>query len=264
MEEPPGHRAVPPGGSARIQPEQKESQTRPVPRAWLVEFARDGEHLDRLLADAELAERMESARYEGREWDYFATELIKYGLNVLVGWMRTGLIWKRLKSRGFGGLPSPPEWEWERETWQSLAADTVVIAVEKFRDTVLRPGKWDPRRGASLKTYFIGQCLIRFPNVYRSWEAETSARQAERPGDAEDWLANQDSLERPENRVLVRDEVLRELVGLDERTRHALLLLNRGYDQYEVAERMGITRKAVEMIVRRQAERGRKRHGRAS
>jgi DNA-directed RNA polymerase specialized sigma24 family protein len=60
--------------------------------------------------------------------------------------------------------------------------------------------------------------------------------------------------------------VMREVAMLDPRTRAVLLLLrfNDGYEQQEVAERTGMTRKAVEMIVRRQAQRGRKRSGQAS
>jgi hypothetical protein len=34
---------------------------------------------------------------------------------------------------------------------------------------VLRRQRWDYRKGASLRTYFIGQCLSRFANVYRRW-----------------------------------------------------------------------------------------------
>lgn len=33
-----------------------------------------------------------------------------------------------------------------------------------------------PGRGASLATYFVGQCKIQFPNVYRSWHAEEKRR----------------------------------------------------------------------------------------
>lgn len=29
-----------------------------------------------------------------------------------------------------------------------------------------------PGRGATLRTFFIGQCLFRFANVYKRWEGE--------------------------------------------------------------------------------------------
>jgi len=31
---------------------------------------------------------------------------------------------------------------------------------------------WDPARGAQLTTYFIGQCLFQYPNVFRRWQNE--------------------------------------------------------------------------------------------
>jgi hypothetical protein len=33
----------------------------------------------------------------------------------------------------------------------------------------LLANRWDPKKGASIKTFFIGQCLIRFVNVYNRW-----------------------------------------------------------------------------------------------
>lgn len=42
-------------------------------------------------------------------------------------------------------------------------------ALDRFRADVLLAKKWDYRKGASLRTYFIGQCLIRFANIYRRW-----------------------------------------------------------------------------------------------
>ncbi|MFN3256205.1 MAG: hypothetical protein ACE37B_10945 [Ilumatobacter sp.] len=50
-----------------------------------------------------------------------------------------------------------------------LAVETVAKAVDAFREQVLIGNKWDPRRGASLKTFFVGQCKFQFPNVYRPW-----------------------------------------------------------------------------------------------
>ena len=35
---------------------------------------------------------------------------------------------------------------------------------------------WDPAKGASLTTYFVGQCKRQFPNVYRSWHSREQRR----------------------------------------------------------------------------------------
>lgn len=267
MEESPGQRPEP-GDSAHLQHEQERDLAQPVLRAELAPYARDADHLERLLADAELVEQLRASNYSGREWDYVATELIKYGRRILIGWMCTGKIWTELRrQRQVGGFDSPPSWEWIYETWQTLADDTLVVAVPKFRDTVLRPGRWDPKRRASLTTFFIGQCLIRFPNVYRSWCAEARARQPERPSsNDDDWHYTVAGAGQPgfEHEVVVADELARELPELDGRTHRALALLAVGFDQSEVAEHLGVTRKTVEMIVRRQAQRGRRRRGQAS
>jgi hypothetical protein len=37
---------------------------------------------------------------------------------------------------------------------------------------VLKPGKWDYHRGATLKTFFVGACLLQFPNVFEVWATE--------------------------------------------------------------------------------------------
>lgn len=236
----------------------------PVPRAWLDPHVVDATRLDRLCADAELVQRLRDAGYTGRDWDYFVTELLKYGYVVLVSWMRSGVIWVRLRDRGIGGLPTPPEWEWQHDTWQDLAGDTLVIAIEKFRDTVLIPGRWDPQGRASLKTFFIGQCIFRFPNVYRSWHTAASSRQAERPTNTEEWLRGRAGAEDPERDLVQHDEITRGLTELDDRTRTVLLLLDQDYTQTEVAAQLGVSRKAVEMIVRHHRNREGKRHGRAS
>lgn len=257
-----------------MNPHGPDLVARPVPRSWLDPHVADAGRLDRLLADKDLADRLAAAGYVGREWDYVATELIKYGYAVLIAWMRNGTIWRRPKDKGIAGLPSPSPWEWNDETWNDLAGATLVIAVEKFRDTVLATGRWNPNGGASLKTFFIGQCLFRFPNPYRSWHTTVTTRQQhEVQDDLASWKQTTPATRSPEHDVVQRDDIARGLAALDDRTRDTLLLLEQGYDQTEVATRMGTTRKAVEMIVRRHRARlGRpsppptqgRRHGAAS
>ena len=51
-----------------------------------------------------------------------------------------------------------------------LALDTTVDALTFFRDRVLREGRWSFDGGATLTTYFIGACILTFPNVFRLWQ----------------------------------------------------------------------------------------------
>jgi hypothetical protein len=80
------------------------------------------------------------------------------------------MIFERCRSKGFGGLPTFDRPFTDDEVAE-LANETVAKALAHFRRDVLMKGKWDHRRGATLRTYFIGQCLIRFPNIYRRWWA---------------------------------------------------------------------------------------------
>jgi DNA-directed RNA polymerase specialized sigma24 family protein len=53
-----------------------------------------------------------------------------------------------------------------------IAIETTSRALKYFIDDVLKAGRWDHRRGATLKTYFVGACLLQFPNVFDVWATE--------------------------------------------------------------------------------------------
>ena len=55
------------------------------------------------------------------------------------------------------------------EDIHDLATDVTVVAMNAFREDVLVPGRWHPARGATLATFFVGQCLFHFPLEYRTW-----------------------------------------------------------------------------------------------
>jgi DNA-directed RNA polymerase specialized sigma24 family protein len=189
----------------------------------LVEFENTTEarHLAQLEADAELVQRAMWADYEGKDWEAIARVLVGYGLLVMAAWTRSGRVYAECAAKGYRLERSP--WIRDRETADDLATDCVVIALQKFRDTVLVPGKWNPNRGATLKTYFIGQCVIRYPNVYRSWLAQAKARAAIK---TTEWPADDSPL--PNGHGTSRDPATRAahhayaqqlMRGLDKQTR---------------------------------------------
>src|SRR6266702_2035011 len=90
------------------------------------------ENAKRRLGDRALLAELAVADFTGPVFEVAVTEFAAYGIAVLMAWMRTGQI----------------------------------------IDKVLKPGKWDPRRGASLKTFFVGACLLQFPNVFEAWLTE--------------------------------------------------------------------------------------------
>jgi hypothetical protein len=165
-----------PGGSGV--PIKRAEAAEPVPEAWLLEpdNRRLAEEFDqeRLAADNDLVQTLAFGSFGGSEWEYFSTELAKYRMAVIGGWMRRGMIFQRCKSRGFGGLPELGR-DFTDDEVDELTGETISKALFHFRRDVLMKQKWDYRKGATLRTYFVGQCLIRFANIYRRWRVARSA-----------------------------------------------------------------------------------------
>lgn len=160
---------------------QVQLQSLAVPEAWVETFSdtHEARRMAQLEADVDLVTRLMYGGFTGRDWQECAERLAGYGLMVLTAWVITGRIMQRCLEKGYGPLEGSSAIR-NQDAAEELAGETVAVALEKFRDTVLARGKWDPNRGASLRTFFIGQCLIRFPNVYRRWLTENRARAKDR------------------------------------------------------------------------------------
>jgi hypothetical protein len=212
----------------RVQAVQPQAGDHPpgVPQRWLQEYDRTEEarQLDRLVADQDLVTRLGLQGFQGPEYDVFATELAKYGLAVIRGWLFRRVIFAKCRERGFGGLPEPPaDALRDRDTVEELACETVAVALVHFRDDVLLVGRWVSSGGATLKTYFIGQCLIRFPNVYRRWLREVPREPAVDPHQVP--ALDESTVDGPERQTLDRVEVRRLLGHIDDpRVKEALVL----------------------------------------
>jgi len=226
--------------------------------AWLtsadVEVARRAEQLARLEGDRALVNDLVESNFEGKKYVRFANELAKYGLAVIRGWIRRDLILAKVATRGFGQLEAPLLRERLIDDADDLANETVVRALIVFRDKVLIPGVWDPRKGASLRTFFIGQCLKQFPNVYRSWHADQVRNFAEYSGlnVFEEGPATRRPPEPGE--ALEKQEEIRTLFGCvsDERVKNAFYLnAIHGFSYAEVATKLDMTEKAVESAIGR-------------
>ena len=147
------------------------------------------------------------------------------------------------------------------EEAESLADETIVLALTAFRDKVLVPGKWDPAKGASLRTFFVGQCLLQFSNVYKRWRREELRSYAEpqAPPPAAAWA--DDFEEGPSTSAApdaseaahIKDELRRAFGSIkDERVRSAFYLnVTHGFTHAEIGEKLGMTAKAVESAIAR-------------
>lgn len=238
--------------------------------AWLqladVSLASEYDHtseaksVDRLAADLDLINALALRGFCGPDYDYFAGELAKYGMAVIGGWLHRRVIFKKVQERGFGGLPTPPVGALDDpEIIAELTNETVAKALFHFRRDVLLRRRWDSTRGASIRTYFVGQCLLRFANIYREWW-----RKEARHGpivDHYDAVNMADSrIDGPEWTAIARSDIRS---GLERATnnyvRAALVMIAADLPQQVIADHLGVTKKTVERMVAYHHERMRKR-----
>lgn len=246
---------APPGAAGSLQPFEADSES-------LVEFDQTeaADHLERLAADADLILELRRAGYEGPRWELLADALARYGYQVIRAWIRQGSIFARCRERKLRKQAAPPmpSYVFQPHEVEDLTVDTVAESVTKFQSRVLKAGIYDPARGASVKTFFIGQCLIRFPEVYEPWlrRWRRERRQAN-VADLTEVLPAHHLGDDPEAATVTRLEIRRGLDGVDERTRLVLRLTAAGYSQEEIAARLGpdATTRTVEGLLYRYRQR---------
>lgn len=196
------------------------------------------QHLDRLAADVQLRDRLMFSGYAGRDWETFRGALAAYGVQVLVAWCITGKIFVECQRINF--TIRRRRSTITLDDAMELAGETVAEALVFFREEVLIPGKWDPAKGASLKTFFVGACKLRFPGVYRRWEREY--RPVSTDGDT-DKIQDHAASNKPDFLLLLRQEL--ESIP-DQVVRQGLVLEATGFTRAEIAEVLECSEKTVE------------------
>ncbi|MEI9951916.1 MAG: sigma factor-like helix-turn-helix DNA-binding protein [Pseudomonadota bacterium] len=211
-----------------------------VADAELSNFAADRAALNlaKLEGDQQLVNQLMWEGYAGPSWTRFATALAEYGVQVIRAWALSGQVFVKCEQKGIGKLPVR---ERSPDDALELACETVANAIESFRRKVLIPGHWDPSKGASLRTFFIGQCLFRFPNVYRFW-----LREGRRPPKASDVSVHEVMGAAPAS-PFVGTRLARTLTQLEPNSPELLEAYSAmGYEQVEIAEILGTTQRAVQ------------------
>jgi DNA-directed RNA polymerase specialized sigma24 family protein len=261
--EPPGSAAGTPPAAARV-PIQPEVGSQPaVPESWLrlldPETLSLAENVDRLAGDADLVMALELGGYTGHDWNVFSRELAKYGIGVLTGWMYRGLILARCKERGYGGL-APLGRPFEPDEIAELAGETVAKALHHFKLDVLIPHKWDPNRRATLRTFFIGQCLLRFANIYRRWWGQEYRNRSVLVDESAVLDAFAPTVAADDQRALDSVIAMRALRSIrDRRVHHAMFRHADGRTYAEIAIELEVTEKTVERMIAHARNRLRKR-----
>ena len=221
----------PPDTPGGLQPRGPITQAR---RGWVVEFADSREA--RLAADADLLTEVMFESFQGRAWDRMVERLVAYGLVVIKAWLRRGVIFDRCAQKGLWIRNAQPGGIADRDDVDALADETVMRAVVAYRDNVLIPGKWDPRKGANLTTYFIGQCLFQFPNVYKRWRRETNRQEVAFDQDTIEGLGLANKPGRSAAEAITHDRIRKGMEHTDHTDREILGWYAEGYTYTEIAE----------------------------
>lgn len=207
-------------------------------------------HIDRLAADADLVGLLRDEHFAGANYNYAAQELVRYGVAALTKWYLTGDIYPIMAKRG-RGLGRPRSTITKDEA-RSLAGEVVTVALRHFRDDVLIPGIWTPTKGASLTTFFIGQCLLRLPNLHRAWLKELHDPFHDLPKREQITHGGHP----PSVARDIEHDVLIELMSAEHLAmvknndaRKALVYTAIGWTQAEIATELNTTEKAVERML---------------
>jgi hypothetical protein len=211
------------------------------------------ENASRRLQDRGLVDALFAVGFAGPLFEITVTEFAAYGIAVQMAWMRTGEIVRQCKARGrpvqAGSLVTG---QWSRDDRLEIASETTARALKFFVEDVLKPRRWDYLRGATLKTFFIGSCLLQFPNVFDRWMREQDRWARTHDADAE--IEDADTLRRdarwsdPTSETAInRQAACAALDGItDPRTREAARLCAIGWSIAEAGERVGLSPAAVE------------------
>jgi hypothetical protein len=127
--------------------------------------------------DAVLVEELRAAGFSGLTYDRMEERLAAYAIDVLDGMFRKRTIYRAVAARAFPLQPTHEEAlllctsEADR---MELVLDATADGLVLFRRKGLEGGEWSPELGASLRTYFVGACLMCLPNVFRRWQRSRS------------------------------------------------------------------------------------------
>lgn len=217
--------------------------------AWADEPTVEPDHFERLAGDRALEERLRGAGFAGPEYDYFENEVAKYGYAVIRAWIRRGEIAERCRARRVRGAPDLDLSLLDDDAVTQIAGETVATALVAFRDRVLVPGAWDPAKGASLRTFFVGQCLFRYPNAARRWIKDNPVREEE-PFDEFTAAGLAVAGSSVEKQVLDAIAAERALAALgDDARRLAVQMYAQGYSHREIGQVLERTPKAIERML---------------
>lgn len=223
----------------------------------------EAERLQRLLADLDMLNTVRAAGFRGPLYDELVKALVEYGYQVIGSWIRTGAVYRKLAEKGKAHyLARFPRRVPPRNDADEITNDVVADAIVAYVRDVLMPGRWDFRGGASLATFFIGQCLLRYPRVYIEWLKATKHNDQcvvtdEIPLD----LSRRPRLyDDPAQVAFVRSELREAGYLAPKKTLEIVLLIEEGYSHLEIAHMLDISVGAIESRLYRHQKACERRH----
>ncbi|MEU7747772.1 hypothetical protein [Nonomuraea sp. NPDC049158] len=206
----------------------------------------------RLEADRRLVALLKTENFAGPQFNRLASAMAGYGWPILLHWLRTGEIFRRVASRCRCPVKHhAAARDWTLDDRRQIATDTVLEGVEIFRRQ-LQADRYKPEKGASLKTYFVGSCICAFCKVYGLWWREQTLTDGVLHYACIDDLESakvsvQSRTVDPEENAVMGDLVHRAISSMEDRDlRRVVGLRAIGYTQREAAAETGLSEKAAE------------------
>jgi hypothetical protein len=221
--------------------------------------------LERRAADKELRDELASTNFTGPKYQIFQEDLARYGISVLRAWMYTGYIFKLTTGCGVTLHPTDAELESlhrDPDIREELATMTVAAALPQFREHALAGGGWHPEGGASLTTYFMGACLLAFPNEFSRHRVQRKKWQLQSQRDPAVTEPTVSVITDPAVIAAGNGQVRDALARADLREAAIIALTIDGYSQEEIVELLGEPSvRAVEGVLYRWRTKERQRLG---
>lgn len=134
-------------------------------------------HLD---ADRRVCEALRATDCQGSAWELFAGRMYRKSVRTTGRLMLEGRMFVECGKRR-RPIPSIDFTDWPSTDVKALAHEAVTDNFRLFREVGILRGDWDPRRGASLSTYFVNGVILCFPNALsraltarRNWQGRVS------------------------------------------------------------------------------------------
>jgi DNA-binding CsgD family transcriptional regulator len=211
----------------------------------------------RLDADRRRAETLRALGQDHERFIEYAINLRDYGISTLIKQWRAGEL-RRIVYDKTGITLQPRPLSWLDHDVNSIIVEAVIRSVEPFMQSAILQGGWQPERGTSIKTYFIGKCYLTFATDYRrEYSAEINASKAlqRKKPDLEldviryiSYTIDRD----PEQTAINRAEIRRLLsLATHDRIPEIIFLLAEGMTSNEVGATLGMTGNAVNQALKK-------------